>query len=406
MSRRVLILANALEGGGAESVARDMLEHLPNSACVLFENDSQIRVAGKHTWVASSKKNRTLLGKVWINLWRIVFIQVIKLCYRPAVTISHLEGPNFANLLTIGGKKKIVFVHNALSYSYSQDSIANAAKHFLAKMLYRHAGQIVGVSPLVCTELKENYSVPSEKVIYLPNPIDVRKIRSVSAVEYKDPLEHLVVFDYIICVGSLSVQKNHRLAILVFSILLRQKKIDQNIKLFIVGDGPLRVELIDFARSLGLVVADWIASGTGSRIDSSANVFFLGFQPSPYRLVKYAKLFWMTSLWEGLPISLLESLALETPIAISDCSSSLKLVMRDQKAASQGDLLSEGVEKTDCGWIVSISGDGPETIKIWCEIIVESLTLLRSRRSMERACLRAAWRHDVESVKDSWNVLF
>ena len=103
MSRRVLILANALEGGGAESVARDMLEHLPNSACVLFENNSQIRIVGKHTWVASSKKNRTLLGKVWINLWRIAFIQVIKLRYRPAVTISPLAGPKFGNLPTFGG---------------------------------------------------------------------------------------------------------------------------------------------------------------------------------------------------------------------------------------------------------------------------------------------------------------
>ena len=258
----------------------------------------------------------------------------------------------------------------------------------------------------MCTELKENYSVRSERVIYLPNPIDVRKIRSASLVEYKDRLERLVALDYIICVGSLSVQKNHRLAILVFSILLKQKKIGQNLKLFIVGDGPLRVELIDFARSLGLIVVDWTASGRGGRIDYSANVFFLGFQPSPHRLVKYAKTSWMTSRWEGLPISLLESFAVETPIVVSDCSSSLRLVMKEQEAAGQGGFSSGRVVKTECGWIVGISGDGPEAIKIWCEIIVESLMDSRNRVSMERACLCAAWRHDVKYVKSSWNALF
>ena len=406
MSRRVLILANALEGGGAESVARDMLQHLPDSACVLFENDSQIKVAGKHIWVASSKKNRTLLGKVWINLWRIVFIQVIKLCYRPAVTVSHLEGPNFANLLTIGGKKKIIFVHNALSSSYSQKSTVSMAKSLLARILYRHASQIVGVSPLVCTELTENYSVRSERVLYLPNPIDVRKIRSASIVEYKDALESLIGLDYIICVGSLSFQKNHRLAILIFSTLLKQKKIGMHIKLFIVGDGPLRVELIEFARSLNLIAFDWPALSEGSRVDYSANVFFLGFQPSPHRLVKFAKTSWMTSHWEGLPISLLESLALETPVVVSDCSSSLRSVMRDQEAASQGSFSSGGIERTECGWIVGISGDGPEAIKIWCEIIVESLMDSENRMRKGRACLRAAWKHDIEYIKVSWSGIF
>ena len=79
----------------------------------------------------------------------------------------------------------------------------------------------------------------------------------------------------------------------------------------------------------------------------------------------------ITSRWEGLPISLLESLALETPIVESDYSFCLRLVIREQKTSEQGGLSPEELERTECGWIVSISGDGPEAIKIWCEIIVE-----------------------------------
>ena len=103
MTDRVLILCNSLSGGGAEAVAREMLENIAGAACVLFENDDDIYVPGKKIWTASSKGSRSVGGKILINFWRLVFIQFIKFKYRPKFTISHLEGPNFANLVTING---------------------------------------------------------------------------------------------------------------------------------------------------------------------------------------------------------------------------------------------------------------------------------------------------------------
>ena len=79
MTDRVLILCNSLSGGGAEAVAREMLENIAGAACVLFENDDEICVPGKKIWTASSKASRGVSGKILINFWRLLFIQFINL---------------------------------------------------------------------------------------------------------------------------------------------------------------------------------------------------------------------------------------------------------------------------------------------------------------------------------------
>lgn len=66
----------------------------------------------------------------------------------------------------------------------------------------------------------------------------------------------------------------------------------------IAGDGPLREELENHARDLG--------------VDDS--VIFTGYVDNASRLISCMDVFCLTSLWEGLPIVILEAMALGTPI--------------------------------------------------------------------------------------------
>jgi len=69
-------------------------------------------------------------------------------------------------------------------------------------------------------------------------------------------------------------------------------------RLVLIGDGSLRGQLEKRVIQKGL----------------KGKVLFLGWRENPFPYVARAKLFALTSLWEGLPMVSLESLALGTPM--------------------------------------------------------------------------------------------
>ena len=99
----------------------------------------------------------------------------------------------------------------------------------------------------------------------------------------------------LITVGRIEEVKNQAMLLQVFATL-KQNNIDFHG--VIVGDGPLLSELQEQARKLEI---DHI-------------VHFLGFRKDIFELLSEANLFILTSRMEGLPITLLESMAANTPI--------------------------------------------------------------------------------------------
>ena len=131
-----LFLSTALAGGGAEAVAKLMVERLNGSTCVLFENDASVVVSGREIRVISRWRPRGSLTRLLVNIWRLLVVQTVKFQLRPKVTISHLEGPNFANILTFLGGRRILFVHNRVKQSYHRNSAFDKLKKFLVTVLY------------------------------------------------------------------------------------------------------------------------------------------------------------------------------------------------------------------------------------------------------------------------------
>lgn len=76
----------------------------------------------------------------------------------------------------------------------------------------------------------------------------------------------------------------------------------EGVELEIVGDGPRRVQLETRAQALGL----------------SDRIEFVGFDPKPLRRLANWRGLLVTSFHEGLPISVLEAMALGTPILSAD----------------------------------------------------------------------------------------
>lgn len=102
-------------------------------------------------------------------------------------------------------------------------------------------------------------------------------------------------------VGRFSEQKNHTFLVDIAVALLEQ---EPRSRLLLIGDGPLRPEIEKRVVQQGI----------------NKKFIFAGLRPDVPRLMAGAMdVFILTSLWEGLPLVLLEAQAAELPCIYSNC---------------------------------------------------------------------------------------
>ncbi len=126
-------------------------------------------------------------------------------------------------------------------------------------------------------------------VLNLLSLLKGQKIRK----ELHIPLDSMVVLS----VGELNSNKNHQIAIETMSLLRKSGDLGQTYYV-ICGKGPLREELEQYAKEL--------------EIDD--RVFFCGYRSDIPDFYQMADVFLFPSLREGLPVSVMESMASGTPV--------------------------------------------------------------------------------------------
>lgn len=106
----------------------------------------------------------------------------------------------------------------------------------------------------------------------------------------------------IACVGRMVFVKGHRVLMDASPKIIEGLKRQGRVFFVMVGDGPLRGELDERSRELGV----------------SKNFIFLGFRRDVARLLSGADLLVMPSLNEGLGMSMVEAMALSLPVVGTD----------------------------------------------------------------------------------------
>ena len=138
-----------------------------------------------------------------------------------------------------------------------------------------------------------NYNIDESKTDVIYNPAIISKVSEKNS--YKKSHE-------IIYVGRLENQKGLDNLLKIFSMVLTK---DDSLILRIIGEGSLFQKLIDLSISLGI----------------NNNVVFEGYKENIAAYYIQAKATVLTSHFEGMPNTLLESLYLGTPIISFDCPS-------------------------------------------------------------------------------------
>ncbi|RTK94625.1 MAG: glycosyltransferase [Neisseriaceae bacterium] len=143
-------------------------------------------------------------------------------------------------------------------------------------------------------------------VIY--NPFDLNTIQSKS----NQKIDGLCGVEYIVSVSRLEEsQKDITTLIRAFHELVTTYRYKGS--LVLVGDGSSRAELENLVEKLNL----------------KDNVFFVGLQDNPYKYIKNAKIFVLSSKFEGLPSVVIEALILGTPVIASDCPTGAREILRN-----------------------------------------------------------------------------
>lgn len=172
--------------------------------------------------------------------------------------------------------------------------------NFLYPLLYDLE---VGVNPSIVERLNNRAfaKIMKKKSIFISEGINLHRIihrrddKSVIKSQFNIPSDAIVIG----AVGRLVEQKGHRYLIEAVSKLNSSTK---DIYYIIAGDGELREELKLLSSQLGLDDRI-IFAGAITKIENILHMFDIFVQPS---------------LWEGLPIAVLESMAAMVPVVATD----------------------------------------------------------------------------------------
>ncbi len=137
----------------------------------------------------------------------------------------------------------------------------------------------------------KNFVIKKKKVKILYNPT-INNLSKSNNAKRKN---------YILNVGRLCKQKNQKLVIKAFSIFIKTNK---DYKLYLCGDGPDKKKLEDYVKNLNL----------------KKNVIFFGWKKDLTKIYSKAKLFVLTSLYEGMPNCLIEAISYGIPSISTDVS--------------------------------------------------------------------------------------
>ena len=255
------------------------------------------------------------LAKIDHFIRRCQLLRQLKKARRVAISISHLEGADYVNLLSGAGERRVLCVHGSKLHDRNiRGGWGWVRRRLLIPLLYRQAARIVTVSAGIRAELVEGLGLPASKVQVINNFFDDESIRQQAALVPPAPYaEILAAYPVLATAGRLAPEKN-LLALLQVFAQVRQRV--PACKLLLVGQGEQRPALLARCQALKLVVYEpW----QQVELAHTAAVLFAGYQSQPHAFIARATIFVLPSLNEGFPMALGEAMVCGLPVVAADC---------------------------------------------------------------------------------------
>lgn len=354
--KRILFTTPNLDGGGAQRVLLTLLSRIDRDR---FDSELVIvDYSGKYLQDIPKDIKVTGMGGMGpLALFRLVRL-IWKL--RPDAIFSTLSFFNTLILLLrpfLPSGIQVVVRENTIPSQHINSKPFGWLRWKLYPIAHRMADTIV----CQCEEMKNDLKrlgIGIDHLTCIPNPLDIKSITKRSD-EIKNPYPqegtHLVYAGRLIPLKGLDT---------MLEVLARVSNHIPNVILHLVGEGPEEENLKMQAKDLGI----------------EERVIFEGFSPDPFPYYYHARLFILTSLYEGFPNATLEAMACGTPVVSFDYPGGTPVV--------------EGVN----GWIIP-AGD----ITAMADRII---TALDSEPLSREQVIDSIQHHDVDKVIKIYEAIF
>ncbi|MDT0148380.1 glycosyltransferase [Priestia aryabhattai] len=316
MTKKIGFLLPNFAEGGMPKVASNILcgldDHDYEKHLILLDKGSEIKYEHGAQVTFAVNQGKSKIGKVFAYLNRIRAVRKIKQNGNFDTVISFGVTSNIINIVTKSGEKTISTEHNIKSIENKTWGFFGKIYDVLIKLFYNKSDEMIVISKVMKQDLIENYNIRKDITI-INNPHIINTITQKSAEPLSKEEEALFKDKAtLVTVGRLTYAKGHWHLIRVVAEL---KKSIPTIQLLILGIGEMEEDLKRLTEQLGV----------------EENVKFLGFQSNPYKFIKNADVFVLSSLFEGFPNVLIETLACGTPIVSADCKSGPREILDHQK---------------------------------------------------------------------------
>ena len=303
--------------GGAEKMCADLsieLTRLGNEVIV-------ISLYNEHTDISRQlEKNNVkvyyLNKKTGFDIKCIFQLRKIITEFNPDVIHTHLYSLKYAFLASVGKSIPVIrTIHNIAEKELGKSD--KKVSSVLFKMRYAIP---VAISTRIKKTIVDSYNLPSNSIPVVQNGIPLNQFEEKKEYNLHIPCK-------IVHVGRFQEQKNH-----ICIIESARELINYNVKFLLIGDGELKETIEKKAQEY--------------HIDDK--IEFVGQTTDVNSYLKESDIFILPSKWEGLPISIIEAMAVGLPIIASDVGGVSDLIQSNQNGLlikPQSNQLIEAIKK-------------------------------------------------------------
>ena len=348
MPKRILIISNTIDAGGAETFVMKVFRAMDRKKYVfdflINKSDSdyylkEIQELGGNVYYGISKSQNP------IKCFNIIRKIVCKHKYKTILCIA-VHPVGFVDLLAARmGGAKVLLTRSTNSHAggFISPFIAYISRPFVRLL----STIMLSPSKEAAIWLFGKRSVDNGKVILINNGVDTsvfqfnKKCRDDLRKELGISENCLVVGH----IGRFNRQKNHAKIIDIFKVI---KEMRPDAKLILVGDGEERIKIQNQAKEYGI----------------RDGVLFLGIRNDVPALLSSFDVMLFPSLFEGMPNTIIEAQACDLPCVISDT------ISPDVKLSS--DVIQLSLEASNKEWATTVINHNKSNRSDVSEIIAKA----------------------------------
>ena len=295
--QRVLQITQSLGLGGLERVVQTLCMSLdqerfdPRVLCLRKEGPiaDELRAAGIPVTCLPYDANR---------VDRFAFMRVAEMMRRENINVVHTH--NTDALLTGALAARMAGVRTVVHTDHAR-AFPDRLRYMVAEHLASHAVyRVVGVSEHTTRNLANYIRIPRRKLVTIPNGVDGSAYRALPDGADARASLGLGMHQRVIGTGArLTPQK--ALHVLIEAVARVSEHVP-DVVLIIAGEGPEEAALREAADRHGI----------------GGSVRFVGYWRDVPRLLAALDVYALSSVWEGLPMAVLEALAAGCPVVSTD----------------------------------------------------------------------------------------